>query len=63
MDTNENNILYKDLSYKIFGFAMRVNSSLGYGFLEKVSENALMVLQSNWTVFSSNIKELLNNYS
>jgi len=44
MDTNENNILYKDLSYKIVGFAMRVHSKLGYGFLEKVYENALMVL-------------------
>ena len=44
MDTNENEILYKDLSYKIVGVAMRVHSKLGYGFLEKVYENALMVL-------------------
>ena len=44
MDTNENEILYKDLSYKIVGLAMRVHSKLGYGFLEKVYENALMVL-------------------
>ena len=52
MDTNEparhpaggNEILYKDLSYKIVGIAMRVHSKLGYGFLEKVYENALMVL-------------------
>jgi len=35
MDTNENEILYKDLSYKIVGLAMRVHSKLGYGFLEK----------------------------
>lgn len=44
MDTNENKILYKDLSYKIVGLAMRVHSKLGYGFLEKVYENALMIL-------------------
>ena len=52
MDINEparhpaggNEILYKDLSYKIVGIAMRVHSKLGYGFLEKVYENALMVL-------------------
>ena len=39
-----NEILYKDLSYKIVGLAMKVHSKLGYGFLEKVYENALMVL-------------------
>ena len=44
MDTNEDEILYKDLSYKIVGLAIRVHSKLGYGFLEKVYENALMVL-------------------
>ena len=44
MDTNENEILYKDLSYKIVGLAMKAHSKLGYGFLEKVYENALMVL-------------------
>ena len=44
MDTNENEILYKDLSYKIVGLAMKVHSKLGYGFLEKVYENGLMVL-------------------
>ncbi len=44
MDTNEDKILYKDLSYKIVGLAMEVHNKLGYGFLEKVYENALMVL-------------------
>lgn len=37
-------ILYKDLSYKIIGCAMEVHKKLGFGFLEKVYENALMVL-------------------
>lgn len=36
--------LYKELSYKLIGFAMEVHRKLGYGFLEKVYENALMVL-------------------
>jgi GxxExxY protein len=44
MDTNGSNILYRDLSYKIVGLAMKVQNELGYGFLEKVYENALMVL-------------------
>lgn len=49
MDTNDTNseervLLYTDLSYKIVGLAMQVHNELGFGFLEKVYENALMVL-------------------
>ena len=44
MDTKMNNILYKDLSYQIIGLAMEVHRKLGYGFLEKVYENSLMIL-------------------
>ncbi len=44
MNTNKEKIVYKDLSYKIVGLAMEVQNKLGYGFLEKVYENALMVL-------------------
>ena len=45
MNTNEDNIIiYKDLSYKLSGLAMRVHSGLGHGFLEKVYERALMIL-------------------
>jgi GxxExxY protein len=36
--------LYKDLSYKIIGLAMEVHRKLGFGFMESVYENALMVL-------------------
>lgn len=42
---NENkNIIYKDLSYKIVELALEVHNELGCGFLEKVYENALMIL-------------------
>ncbi|MGQ0540720.1 MAG: GxxExxY protein [Blastocatellia bacterium] len=40
----EEGILYKDLSYKIVGLAMQVHTELGFGFLEKVYENSLMIL-------------------
>ncbi len=40
----EEKILYKDLSYKIVGLAMQVHTELGFGFMEKVYENSLMVL-------------------
>ena len=42
MNTNQEKILYRDLSYKIIGLAMEVHRKLGYGFLEKVYENALL---------------------
>jgi len=37
-------IVYKDLSYQIVGLAMEVHKQLGFGFLEKVNENALGIL-------------------
>jgi GxxExxY protein len=40
----EEKLLYKELSYEIIGVAMEVHNRLGYGFLEKVYENALMIL-------------------
>ena len=43
MDTNRE-LLHKDLSYKIVGLAMQIHSELGFGFLEKVYENSMMVL-------------------
>jgi GxxExxY protein len=44
MTTNEKEIVYKELSYKIIGLAMEVHSKLGYGFLEKVYGNAMILL-------------------
>lgn len=41
---NRDKIIHRDLSYKVVGLAMEVHRKLGYGFLEKVYENALMVL-------------------
>lgn len=43
MNTNEN-IIYKELSYKIVELSLEVHNELGCGFLEKVYENALMML-------------------
>ena len=40
----EEKLIYKELSYKIIGIAMEVHSRIGNGFLEKVYENALMIL-------------------
>ncbi len=40
----EENLLFSELSYKTVGLAMQVHNELGHGFLEKVYENALMVL-------------------
>ncbi len=39
-----NNIIHKELSFSIVGMAMQVHNQLGGGFLEKVYENAMMVL-------------------
>ncbi len=44
MMTNESKIVYPELSYQIVGLAMDVHNRLGNGFLEKVYENAMMVL-------------------
>jgi len=41
---DDENIIYKDLSYKITGLALEVHNELGCGFLEKVYENAMMML-------------------
>lgn len=37
-------LLYGDLTYKIIGLGMKVHTTLGHGYLEKVYENSLMVL-------------------
>ncbi|MBZ0096612.1 MAG: GxxExxY protein [Sulfuricella sp.] len=44
MNTNPTKILHQELAYQIVGLAMQVHTRLGNGFLEKVYENALMVL-------------------
>ena len=40
----EEKIVYKELSYKIVGLVIQIRKESGFGFLEKVYENALMVL-------------------
>lgn len=44
MNTNNKDIVYRELSYEVVGLAMEVHRKLGFGFLEKVYENALMIL-------------------
>lgn len=39
----ETNLIHKELVYRVVGCAMEVHRELGYGFLEKVYENAMMV--------------------
>lgn len=47
MNTNTDKIIYKELSFKIIGLAMQVHNELGHGFVEKVYENAMMILLRN----------------
>lgn len=44
MNTNDDKMVYPELSYQIIGMAMDIHNRLGSGFLEKVYENAMMVL-------------------
>lgn len=44
MTTDKTNFLYKDLSDKIISCFYEVYNTLGFGFLEKVYENAMMML-------------------
>ena len=37
------NLLYKEITQEIIGASFEVYKTLGYGFLEKVYENALVV--------------------
>lgn len=67
---NEDKLLYRELTYKLIGLAMQVHKTLGHGFLEKVYENAMMVLlrkesleatqQANISVFFEG--EAIGNY-
>ncbi|HUW49611.1 MAG TPA: GxxExxY protein [Sulfuricella sp.] len=43
-------MVHEELTYKLIGLSMQVHTTLGYGFLEKVYENALMVLLRNNSV-------------
>jgi GxxExxY protein len=40
----DDRILHREISYRIVGLAMQVHTELGYGFLEKIYENALAIM-------------------
>jgi len=46
-------ILHKEMSHKIIGLAMQVHRELGFGFLEKVYENAMMVLFRKESIYAA----------
>lgn len=45
-------LLHGDLTYKIIGIGMKVHSTLGHGFLEKVYENSMMVALRSAGIFA-----------
>lgn len=55
-------ILYKELSYKIIGLAIEVHKELGYGFLEKVYENALVILFEENDLKIEQQKQIIVNF-
>jgi GxxExxY protein len=57
MNKHENNYKHSEITEKIIGEAHKVYNSLGYGFLEKVYENALCKkLSESGLTFSSNVQ-------
>jgi GxxExxY protein len=67
---NENKILYKELSYKIIGMALKIHSILGPGLFENIYQKAYCILleeagipyicQKPYPVYFKN--RLLGNY-
>ncbi len=51
-------VVHKELSYEIIGIAMQVYNELGYGFLEKVYENALMLIFKEKNIKAEQQKEI-----
>jgi len=47
MNTDERRLELNEITEKIIGCAFKVGSRLGYGFLEKVYENALVYEAEN----------------
>ncbi|MCD5384281.1 GxxExxY protein [candidate division WOR-3 bacterium] len=76
-DKQDNGFKYKELTAKIIGIFYKVYSKLGYGFLEKVSENNrrlegryLIIAEKRILIICENLRpkqsifhrELIRNY-
>jgi len=53
MNTDREEIEYKELTDRIIKIFYKVYNKLGYGFLEKVYENAMMIEFKSFEEFSS----------
>ncbi|MCX5774195.1 MAG: GxxExxY protein [Fusobacteria bacterium] len=58
----ENRVVEEELVYKVFGIAMRIHNDLGNRFLEKVYENAMVLLLKKEGIEVENQKEIKVHY-
>ena len=62
MNTDNQDIKYKELTEKIIKIFYKVYNKLGYGFLEKVYENALMIELRKEDIYAINQSPIKVSY-
>ena len=62
MNTDNQDIKYKELTEKIIKIFYKVYNKLGYGFLEKVYENALMIELRKEDIYAVNQSPIKVSY-